>query len=388
MPTIKFTMEQEKQNGAVIKVVGIGGAGNNALRRMIDDGISGVEFIGINTDAQALKKLEGYRTIQIGSNLTRGLGAGGNPVTGRDAAEESREDLKKAFEGADLIITTYGGGGGTGTGAGPICVDIARETGALTISIVTRPFSMEGTPRQTRAEEGIRALREVSDTVVVIPNQRLIDSLDGKDIKLREAFFRVDSVLMQATRGISELLTTTGEVNLDFNDLHAVMKNGGDALLGFGSASGENRSTISAEKAITSPFLDEMNIAGANALLVNISASSEVGMREVDEAVRFIKEKTGKEETEVFTGFTYNEKLGDEFQITLIATGINQSKPKPKQEAMTLETKPLQNGFRTPIAETREMDTIDRILSIPRPVPYQVNGNGKNGNTELPSRMK
>lgn len=376
MGVVRFFLEPEQYSGAKIKVVGVGGAGNNAIRRMIEENINGVEFIGINTDLMELNKLNGYKVIPIGPNITGGKGAGGNPELGRKAAEESREEIKQALAGADLIITTLGGGGGTGTGAAPVCVEIAKETNALTISIVTRPFLMEGSPRQLRAEEGIRELREKSDTIVVIPNQKLLDAING-DIRVKEAFLKVDSVLMQATRGICDLLTTTGEINLDFRDLETVMRKGGDSLLGFGSSRGEKRALQAAEQAISSPFLEDVNITGAKNILVNISASSDIGMKEVDEAVRYIKDKTGKDDTEVFAGITYNEALGDEFQITLIATGLNQLRNKPKQEAISLEATQSKTVSSTP--NEGKGDPIDRILKIPNPAAYFTNGS--NGTT-------
>ncbi|MCX7836276.1 MAG: cell division protein FtsZ [bacterium] len=380
MGNVRFNLESDRDFGTKIKVVGIGGAGNNALRRMIESNIEGVEFIGINTDVMELKKLNGYRIIPIGTTVTGGKGTGGNPELGKKAAEESKEEIKSALEGADLIIVALGGGGGTGTGAAPVCVELAKETNALTIAIVTRPFLMEGSPRQLRAEEGIRELREKSDTLVVIPNQKLLEANNG-DIRVKDAFLKVDSILMQATRGICDLLTTTGEINLDFRDLEAVMKKGGDSLLGFGSANGEERAIKAAEQAVSSPFLDDMNISGARNILINISASTDVKMKEINDAVNYIKDKTGKDDTEVFAGITYNDALGDELQITLIVTGLNQTKNKPKQEAITLETNQPKCIQSNPIE--MKGDPIDRILRIPNPAAYFVNDNSGNGAQEV-----
>ncbi len=338
MSRMRFSFVEQFTRGAKIKVVGIGGAGGNAIKRMMEAGVGGVEFIAINTDMQALEKLEGQRLVQIGLETTRGLGAGGDPEVGRLAAEENADQIRQALEGADLVITTFGGGGGTGSGSGPVCVGIAKEMGALTVAIVTRPFQFERQQRMMRAEEGIRQLRTVTDTLIVIPNQKLIDT--SLDVKLTDAFYRADSILMQATKGISELLTTAGEINLDFNDLNTVMKNGGDALLGFGAASGDDRASVAATEAVMSPFLEEVDISGARSILINVSASRDITLREFDTAVKIITERTGNE-SNVIAGMAYNESLNDELRITLIATGLRQDgRAQPRQETFSLN-----NGF-------------------------------------------
>ncbi|MDK9699401.1 MAG: cell division protein FtsZ [bacterium] len=343
MGKMRFSLVENFARGAKIKVVGVGGAGGNAIKRMVEAGVCGVEFVAINTDLQSLEKLDGYRTVQIGVETTRGLGAGGDAEVGRLAAEENREDIMQALSGADLVITTFGGGGGTGSGSGPVVVDIARELGALTVAIVTRPFQFERAQRMQRAEDGIRQLRGVTDTLIVIPNQKLVDI--SLDVKLTEAFQRADSILVQATKGISELLTTAGEINLDFNDLSTVMKGGGDALLGFGTASGEDRALNAATQAISSPFLEDIDVAGARSILINVSASRDITLREFDTAVKVITDKTGNE-SNVIAGMAYNDDITDELRVTLIATGLRQDlRAQPKQESFTLQNSFTGNSF-------------------------------------------
>ncbi len=361
MAGLRFSLVDAITRGAKIKVVGIGGAGGNAIKRMMEAGVSGVEFIAINTDMQALERLEGQKIVQIGLQTTRGLGAGGDPEVGRMAAEENREQIAEALSGADLVITTFGGGGGTGSGSGPVCVSIAREIGALTVAIVTRPFQFERSQRMMRAEEGIRQLRTVTDTLIVIPNQKLIDT--ALDVKLTDAFYRADSILMQATKGISELLTTAGEINLDFNDLNTVMKNGGDALLGFGAARGDDRAIQAATEAITSPFLEDIDVAGARSILVNVSASRDITLREFDNAVKIITDRTGNE-SNVIAGIAYNDDLNDEIRITLIATGLRQDgKVQPRQETFSLN-----NGFMNGNALVNGNAIVTPIAAAPTPV--------------------
>ena len=306
---------------AKIRVVGVGGSGGNAINRMIESGLQGVEFIAINTDEQDLELSQASRRIQIGRNVTRGLGAGANPEVGAQAIKEDRDQVAEALVGSDMVFVTAGMGGGTGTGAAPIVADIARDAGALTVGIVSKPFRMEGMPRMRNADAGVVALKEAADTVIIIPNQRLLE-ISSEDTTLREAFRLADDVLLQATRGISDLITIPGEVNLDFNDVRTVMREGGDALMGTAEATGENRSVSAAEKALNSPLLDNVSVKGAQSVLVNISASSDLKLFEVDKAVNLITEAVG-EEANIIWGTVLDDSMNDELRVTVITTGFN-----------------------------------------------------------------
>lgn len=323
----------DTENQAKIRVVGVGGSGGNAINRMIDAGLQGVEFIAINTDEQALELSKASRRITIGRNITRGLGAGANPEVGAKAIQEDRDVVAEALAGSDMVFIAAGMGGGTGTGAAPIVAEIAREAGALTVGIVSKPFNMEGMPRMRNADGGIAALKAAADTVIIIPNQRLL-AISSADTTLRDAFRMADDVLLQATRGISDLITIPGEVNLDFNDVRTVMREGGDALMGTAEAIGENRATTAAEKALNSPLLDSICVSGAKGVLVNISASSELRLFEVDKAVTLITEAVGSE-ANIIWGTVLDDSLEDILRVTVIATGFNASgkevKTPPKQ---------------------------------------------------------
>ena len=313
----------DTENQAKMRVVGVGGAGGNAVDRMIEAGLQGVEFIAINTDMQDLERSKASHRIQIGHNVTKGLGAGANPEVGFQAIEEDREQVTEALSGSDMVFVTAGMGGGTGTGAAPVVAEIAREAGALTVGTVSKPFVMEGLPRMRNADAGIKALKGAVDTLIVIPNQRLL-TISSEETTLRDAFQMADDVLLQATRGISDLITIPGEVNLDFNDVRTVMLEGGDALMGTAHAVGENRATSAAEKAIKSPLLEELSIDGARGVLVNISAGSDLKLLEVNEAVSVISEEVGSE-ANIIWGTVLDDNLGDELRVTVIATGFSKT---------------------------------------------------------------
>ncbi len=309
---------------AKIKVVGIGGGGGNALNSMISESqIQGVDFIGVNTDAQALLTCFSPIKIQIGENLTRGLGSGGNPEIGKQAAEESREKIKEHLIDSDMIFLTCGEGGGTGTGATPVLAEIAKELGVLTVAVATKPFSFEGTRRMVQAEEGILELKEKVDTLIVIPNQRLLDVVDKK-LTLIEAFRVADSVLGQGVQGISDLITTPGLINVDFADVRTIMNNSGSALMGIGTGTGENRATVAARMAIASPLL-EISIDGAKGVLFNITGGQDLTMAEVDSAAKMIAEAVDPDANIIF-GATIDESMVDQVKITVIATGFDETR--------------------------------------------------------------
>ncbi|MBC5635878.1 cell division protein FtsZ [Ornithinibacillus sp. BX22] len=312
---------------ATIKVIGVGGGGNNAVNRMIDHGVEGVEFIAVNTDAQALNLSKAETKLQIGGKLTRGLGAGANPEVGKKAAEESKEQLEEVLQGADMIFVTAGMGGGTGTGAAPVIAQIAKDLGALTVGVVTRPFSFEGRRRSNQAVSGIDALKNNVDTLIVIPNDRLLEIVD-KNTPMLEAFREADNVLRQGVQGISDLIAKPGLINVDFADVKTIMFNKGSALMGIGVATGENRATEAAKKAISSPLL-ETSIDGAHGILMNITGGTNLSLYEVQEAADLVT-NAADEEVNVIFGSVINEDLKDEIIVTVIATGFDENK-KPEQ---------------------------------------------------------
>ncbi|MBT8937497.1 cell division protein FtsZ [Lactobacillus delbrueckii subsp. bulgaricus] len=315
-----FTFDSDDNNNAVIKVIGVGGAGGNAVNRMIEDGVQGVSFIAANTDVQALNSNNAEVKIQLGPKLTRGLGAGSHPETGQKAAEESEETIEDALKGADMIFITAGMGGGTGTGAAPVIAQIARETGALTVGVVTRPFSFEGPKRSKNAAEGIDKLKEYVDTLVIVANNRLLEIVDKKT-PMMEAFKEADNVLKQGVQGISDLITSTDYVNLDFADVKTVMENQGAALMGIGRASGENRTVEATKMAISSPLL-EVSIDGAKQVLLNITGGPDLTLFEAQDASEIVSTAAG-EDVNIIFGTAINPKLGDEVVVTVIATGID-----------------------------------------------------------------
>jgi cell division protein FtsZ len=312
---------------ATIKVIGVGGGGNNAVNRMIEHGVQGVEFIAVNTDAQALNLSKAEVKMQIGSKLTRGLGAGANPEVGKKAAEESKEQLEDALRGADMVFVTAGMGGGTGTGAAPVIAQIARDLGALTVGVVTRPFTFEGKKRSNQAAGGIGAMKEAVDTLIVIPNDRLLEIVD-KSTPMLEAFREADNVLRQGVQGISDLIAVPGLINLDFADVKTIMSNKGSALMGIGMATGENRATEAAKKAISSPLL-ETSIDGAQGVLMNITGGSNLSLYEVQEAADIVATASDQEVNMIF-GSVINENHKDEIIVTVIATGFNEEVVQPK----------------------------------------------------------
>ena len=315
---------------AVIKVVGVGGGGVNAVNRMIEAGLRGVEFIAINTDAQALLMSDADVKLDIGRELTRGLGAGADPAKGRQAAEDHSDEIEEALKGADMVFVTAGEGGGTGTGAAPIVAKVARSLGALTIGVVTRPFSFEGRRRSSQAETGIESLREEVDTLIVIPNDKLLQMTDHQ-VAILDAFKQADQVLMQGVSGITDLITTPGLINLDFADVKSIMSQAGSALMGIGSARGEDRARAAAEMAISSPLL-EASIDGAHGVLLAVAGGSDLGLFEVAAAAELI-EQAAHDEANIIFGTVIDDSLGDEVRITVIAAGFDGGSPQKRQNA-------------------------------------------------------
>ncbi|MET8180954.1 cell division protein FtsZ [Streptomyces sp. NPDC005336] len=318
---------------AVIKVVGIGGGGVNAINRMIEVGLKGVEFIAINTDAQALLMSDADVKLDVGRELTRGLGAGANPDVGRKAAEDHREEIEEVLKGADMVFVTAGEGGGTGTGGAPVVANIARSLGALTIGVVTRPFTFEGRRRANQAEDGIAGLRDEVDTLIVIPNDRLL-SISDRQVSVLDAFKSADQVLLSGVQGITDLITTPGLINLDFADVKSVMSEAGSALMGIGSARGDDRAVAAAEMAISSPLL-EASIDGARGVLLSISGGSDLGLFEINEAAQLVSEAAHPEANIIF-GAVIDDALGDEVRVTVIAAGFDGGQPPPKNRDKVL----------------------------------------------------
>jgi cell division protein FtsZ len=321
------------ENSAKIKVIGVGGGGGNAVNTMISYSLRGVDFIVANTDVQALGASASSVKVQIGTETTKGLGAGSNPEIGKKSALESRDQLREYLDGADMIFVTAGLGGGTGTGAAPVIAEIARECNALTVAVVTKPFQFEGKKRNMQAEEGIALLRETVDTLIVVPNQRLL-SLGGRNLSLLEAFKKADDILYQAVKGISDLIIIPGLINLDFADVKNVMSNMGMALMGTGIASGENRAIEAAQKAISSPLLEDNTIQGAHGILLNITGGPDMSLYEINEASSLIQAEA-HEEANIIFGTVIDENMGDEVRITVIATGFDDTM-KGKQSADNL----------------------------------------------------
>lgn len=331
-----FEFEESPTQNAQMKVVGCGGAGGNAVNRMIDEDLEGVEFISMNTDAQALKSSRAQVTIQIGKKLTRGLGAGARPEIGRQALSESEDEVRRALEGADLVFVTAGMGGGTGTGAAPMVAEIARDMGALVIGIVTRPFSFEGKKRERQALLGLAELRRCVDTMIVVPNDRLL-SVVPKGTSFRDALKKADEVLLHATQGISDLIRVTGEVNVDFADVRTIMACRGPALMGSGFGEGDNRAQEAAQEAISSPLLDDVSIAGARGVLINITGGMDLAIDEVTQISSIIQDEAG-EDAEIIFGAVHDPALEGQIRVTVIATGFDSSE----------EEKVIRPDFRRP----------------------------------------
>ena len=348
---------------ATIKVIGVGGAGNNAVNRMLDLGIKSVEFIAVNTDRQALQKSKASTKIQIGEKITRGLGAGANPDVGAQSAEESKTEISEVLRGADMVFVTCGMGGGTGTGAAPIVAGLAKEMGILTIGVVTKPFTFEGKKRLAQAERGIESLKSKVDTLIVIPNDKLLQIIDRKT-SMAEAFLMADDVLRQGVQGISDLITVTGTVNLDFADVKTIMQNTGMAHMGTGHASGENKAEDAAKEAIQSPLL-ETSIEGARGVIINITGGEDLGLQEVNTAAELIQRSVDPEANIIF-GTVIDPNMNDEIKITVIATGFDQTDEikAPRVETTISSSKPWEKKVSS-IPSTQDLNTSQNDLDIP-----------------------
>lgn len=366
---IRFELAENRVRGACMRVIGIGGGGSNAVNRMIEEDLPGVEFFAVNTDLQALGNCRAPVKIQIGKKLTRGLGAGARPEIGRQAMEENKEEIVQVLRGADLVFVTAGLGGGTGTGAAPIVGQLARELGALSIAVVTKPFEFEGKKRMHQAEIGLAEIRRAVDTVIVVPNQRLL-SVCGKGTSFRDALKKADEVLLQATRGISDLISVTGDVNVDFADVRTVMANRGPALMGMGYAQGENRAPEAAHEAISSPLLDDISIAGAKAVLINISGGGDLTIDEVTAVSTVIGEAAG-EDAEIIFGTVHDPALENELRVTVIATGFDSTDPgeaprMSRPEVGVRKARRESIHARAPEAQRPERDVVSFDFTDPR----------------------
>ena len=365
-------MEQFGQNQnesfARIKVVGVGGGGCNAVNRMIDEGLQGIEFITVNTDGQALQLSKAQTRVRIGDKATRGLGAGGNPEMGAKAAEESAEALYEVLRGSDMVFVTAGLGGGTGTGAAPIVAQIAKDVGALTIGVVTRPFTFEGMRRQKSAEGGISRLKEHADTLIVIPNDKLLQIVD-KRASLQEAFIVADDVLRQGIQGISELITVPGLINLDFADVRAIMSEGGAALMAVGTASGEERARVAAEAAISSQLLD-ITIDGARGILFNVTGGNSLTLFEVNQAAAIIKE-TAHPDVNLIFGAVIDPNMSDELRVTVIATGFDHSSPMQPATLVDRARDPQTVAAARPVSRPAEISSQSQRPAQPGPTEFQ-----------------
>jgi cell division protein FtsZ len=360
---IRFRMEDSPSiNGANIKVIGIGGGGGNAVNRMIEAGIEGVQFLVANTDVQALKRSNAPIKLQIGDKLTKGLGAGGNPTMGRESALEDTEKIIEVLEGADMVFITTGLGGGTGTGAAPIVASLATELGALTVAVVTKPFPFEGRKRMRQAEDGLLELRGCVDTVITIPNERLLSAVE-KNTPLPEAFRAADDVLRQAVQGISDLITVPGLINLDFADVKSIMQGMGVALMGTGRAQGENRALEATQRAISSPLLEEASIQGAKGLLINVTGGSDLTLFEVNEAMSIIHE-AADEEANIIFGAVLDDRMASEMKITVIATGFDKGAEYAGDQTAATRLRPFPT-VGGPVPQTPERPGTQPLASEP-----------------------
>ena len=360
-----FEFAEEKGTHAKIKVVGVGGAGGNAVNRMIDSALSGVEFIAINTDGQVLEQNKAAIKVQIGKMLTKGLGAGANPEIGRRAVEENPDEVEVALAGADMVFVTAGMGGGTGTGAAPVVAQLARAQGALTVAIVTKPFEFEGKKRTTRAEEGLEELRRNVDTMIVIPNQKLLAIADRNTL-LTDAFDIADNVLHQATKGISDLITVAGLINCDFADVKTVMMERGAALMGTGEADGEDRAAKAAQQAIGSPLLENVAIAGAKGVLINVTGGPDMTLFDVNDATSRVYDSAGAD-ANIIVGAVIDPSMKGMIRVTVIATGFG-----PTQPELPLAVEPVREMVRKPV-------TVDLFDSVPKPKPELVSRQSASG---------
>ncbi len=359
---MKYELMDVGLESAVIKVLGVGGGGGNAVSHMVTSLVEGVEFICVNTDAQALHRLEVGNVIQLGMELTKGLGAGTNPEVGKAAAEESKESLRTVLEGANMLFLTAGMGGGTGTGAVPVIAEIAKELGILTVAVVTKPFNFEGSKKKRVAEEGIKELEKYVDSLIVIPNQKLLPVL-GSNVSMKKAFAAANDVLLDAVQGITELITSPGEINVDFADVKTVMEGMGVAIMGTGVASGEGRATEAAKKAISCPLLDDINLQGAGGILVNVTAA-EIGISEFDEVGNIVFD-FASEDAVIKIGTAVDETLGDEIKVTVVATGMGHSSgiTDAHAAAATAVVAPVVAPVIAPVSATPKTDFNELVRS-------------------------
>jgi len=370
------------ENLAKIKVIGVGGGGGNAVNTMISSSLHGVDFINANTDSQALGVSNSPIKIQIGTQITKGLGAGSNPEIGRQSALESRDEIKPYLEGADMIFITAGMGGGTGTGAAPVIAEIARECSILTIAVVTKPFQFEGKKRNIQAEEGIAQLREIVDTLIVVPNQRLL-SLGGRNLSLLEAFKKADDILYQAVKGISDLILVPGLINLDFADVKSVMSNMGMAIMGTGVASGENRAVEAAQRAISSPLLEDNTIQGAHGILLNITGGPDMSLYEVNEASSLIQEEADDDANIIF-GTVIDQNMHDEIRITVIATGFDDFMKKKESLGNVTHL----GGYRREDLSTPTFMRREKSQNHANLAAMSINGEAENMDIQIPTFLR
>lgn len=374
--TALYTLEDTSALSARIKVIGVGGGGGNALNNMIDQKLRGVEFIVANTDAQAIDRNHAEIKLQLGAEITRGLGAGANPGVGREAAEAERDRIREFMQDTEMVFITAGMGGGTGTGAAPVIAEVAREMGVLTVAVVTKPFSFEGKRRMRQAEAGIAELRKYVDTLITIPNQKLIGAV-GKNTTMLEAFRKADDVLLQAVRGIAELITHTGYMNVDFADVKAVMsETRGVAMMGSGVASGESRAIEAAERAISSPLLEDIDIHGAQGILVNVTGNDDMTLAEYDEAISIIY-NMADEDANIICGMVYDQEAGDEIRVTVVATGLSgESSLRLAAEAREKEVvKPAAARIPSvPMGTIPMQKTANQQPTKPQPMPFEQPG--------------
>lgn len=359
----------ESDNGATIKVIGIGGGGGNAINNMINASLMGVDFIVANTDAQALEVSKAHTKLQLGANITKGLGAGANPEIGRSAALEDADRIRQALDGADMVFVTAGLGGGTGTGGAPVVAQIAKEIGALTVAVVTKPFNFEGRQRMQTADKGIKELQETVDTIITIPNNRLL-SLAAKKATFLEMLKKADDVLLYAVKGISDLITVPGLINLDFADVKTIMSEMGMALMGTGMSSGEDRATEAAQKAISSPLLEDVSISGAKGVLMNISSGLDLTIDEVQEASSLIQ-KEAHEDANIIWGTVLDQSAGDELRVTVIATGIGEVDVRPKPDLGVIQGSRRDDDLEIPTFLRRNRKIEDNATEHSRPMSYK-----------------
>jgi len=359
----------ESDNGATIKVIGIGGGGGNAINNMINASLRGVDFIVANTDAQALEVSKAHTKLQLGVNITKGLGAGANPEIGRSAALEDADQIRQALDGTDMVFLTAGLGGGTGTGGAPVVAQIAKEIGALTVAVVTKPFNFEGRQRMKTADKGINELKETVDTMITIPNNRLL-SLAAKKATFLEMLKKADDVLLYAVKGISDLITVPGLINLDFADVKTIMSEMGMALMGTGMSSGEDRATEAAQKAISSPLLEDVSIGGAKGVLMNISSGLDLTIDEVQEASSLIQ-KEAHEDANIIWGTVLDQSAGDELRVTVIATGIGEVDVRPKPDLGVIQGSRRDDDLEIPTFLRRNRKIDDNATEHSRPMSYK-----------------